>query len=173
MKNKKKLIKALILALALSMIPVGNIAAASTQVKAYSSQSAAIQITENVGVMGMRVKLNVPVSGFAFSMPTWSVSGKYSAYLSAYEWKGSYNATVAAAPFATKQLTALQDNATNWLRFDTMPAGEYFFAIEKTEGTVGAWCSADNNVSLGFRYTDGVEVKGDMFMTLARFLKNR
>ena len=166
MKNKKKLIKALILALALSMIPVGNIAAASTQVKAYSSQSAAIQIAENIGVMGMRVKLNVPVSGFAFSMPTWSVSGKYSAYLSAYEWKGSYNNTVASEPFATKQFTALQDNATNWLRFDTMPAGEYFFAIEKTEGTVGAWCSADNNVSLGFRYTDGVETKGDMFMVL-------
>ena len=50
MKNKKKLIKALILALAFSMIPVGNIAAASTQVKAYSSQSAAIQISENIGV---------------------------------------------------------------------------------------------------------------------------
>jgi hypothetical protein len=117
--------------------------------------------------MGMRVKLKVPVSGVGFSMPTWSVSGKYSAYISAYEWKGSYNATVSGEPFATEKISELQDNATNWLYFDKMPAGEYFFAIEKTQGVVGAWCSADNSVSRGFRYTDGVEVKGDMFMTLA------
>ena len=167
MKIKSKIIKSIMLLLALSMLPIGSASAASMNVNAYSAQSGAIQIAENIGVMGMRVKLKVPVSGVGFSMPTWSVSGKYSAYISAYEWKGSYNATVSGEPFATEKFSELQDNATNWLYFDKMPAGEYFFAIEKTQGVVGAWCSADNSVSRGFRYTDGVEVKGDMFMTLA------
>ena len=163
---KRRFLKAALLLLALSMLPLGALPAAAEQIKAYSVQTGAIQISEGIGVMGMRVKLKVPVSGVGFSMPTWSVSGKYSAYISAYEWKGTYSATVASEPFATKEFTALQDNATNWLYFDKMPAGEYFFAIEKTSGTVGCWCAGDNSVSLGYRYTDGVESKGDMFMTL-------
>ena len=167
MKNKNRIIKALIFALAFSMLPIGSVAAASMNVNAYSGEAAAIQISENIGVMGMRVKLKVPVTGVGFSMPTWSVSGKYSAYISAYEWKGSYSATVSAEPFATKKFSELQDNATNWLYFDRMPAGEYFFAIEKTSGTVGCWCADNDSVSRGFRYTDGVESRGDMYMTLA------
>lgn len=153
--------------LALSMLPAGILPAAAAQVNAYSGEASAIQLSESIGVMGMRVKVKVPVSGVGFSMPTWSVSGKYSAYISAYEWKGTYGATVAAEPFATKEFIALQDNATNWLYFERMPAGEYFFAIEKTSGSVGCWCTGDNSVSRGFRYTDGVESRGDMFMTLA------
>ena len=167
MKIKRKILKTIMLALAFSMLPVGSVAAEDMNVHAYSSQSSAIQISENIGVMGMRVKLKVPVRGVGFSMPTWSVSGKYSAYISAYEWKGTYGATVAAEPFATKKFSYLRDNATNWLYFDKMPAGEYFFAIEKTSGIVGCWCSADGSVSRGFRYTDGVENRGDMLMTLA------
>ena len=163
---KKRLLKSLVLALALSMLPIGAISSAAAQVKAYSSQASAIQIAENIGVMGMRVKVKAPVSGVGFTMPTWSVSGKYSAFISAYEWKGTYAATVESEPFATQECTALADNATNWLRFEKMPAGEYFFAIEKTSGTVGCWCADNNSVSLGFRYTDGVESKGDMLMTL-------
>ena len=163
---KKRTLKMLLLALALSMMPIGTIPASAAKVKAYSSQASAIQISENIGVMGMRVKVTVPVSGVGFSMPTWSVSGKYSAHISAYEWKGSYSATVAAEPFATKKFSALQDNATNWLYFDKKPAGEYFFAIEKVSGIVGCWCADNNSVSRGFRYTDGNESKGDMLMTL-------
>ncbi len=163
---KRRILKAIVVMLALSMLPVGSVSAAQTQVKAYTPQSSALQISEKIGVMGMRVKVNVPVTGVGFSMPTWSVSGKYSAYISAYEWKGSYSATVASEPFATEQFTALQDNATNWLYFEKMPAGEYFFAIEKTSGIVGCWVSDNNSVSRGFRYTDGVESKGDMFMTV-------
>ena len=105
MKNKNRIIKALIFALAFSMLPIGSVAAASMNVNAYSGEAAAIQISENIGVMGMRVKLKVPVTGVGFSMPTWSVSGKYSAYISAYEWKGSYSATVSAEPFPSFRTT--------------------------------------------------------------------
>ncbi len=166
MKIKLRILKAAVIVLALSMLPIGILPSAAAQIKAYSTQSAAMQIGEGVGIMGMRVKVKVPVSGVGFTMPTWSVSGKYSAYISAYEWKGTYGATVAAEPFATKEFTALQDNATNWLYFEKQPAGEYFFAIERVSGTVGCWCADNNSVSRGFRYTDGVEVKGDMLMTL-------
>ena len=163
---KRRIIKAAVLMLAFSMIPVGVLPSSAAQIKAYSEQSAAIQISENIGVMGMRVKVTAPVSGVGFCMPTWSVSGKYSAAISAYKWLGTYSATVAAEPFATKRFTGLSDNATNWLNFEKQPAGEYFFAIEEVSGTVGCWCAADNSVSRGFRYTDGVENKGDMLMTL-------
>ena len=166
MKNKGKIFKSALILLALSMLPVLPAHAQTTQVKAYVAQAEARQISESVGVMGMRVKLTAPVSGVGFTMPTWSVSGKYSAYITAYKWLGTYSATVAAEPFATKQFVALSDNATNWLYFEKQPAGEYFFAIENVEGTVGCWCAADNAGSLGFRYTDGVENKGDMLMTL-------
>ena len=158
MKIKLRILKAAVIVLALSMLPIGILPTAAAQINAYSSQSAAMQIGEGIGVMGMRVKVKVPVSGVGFTMPTWSVSGKYSAYISAYEWKGTYGATVAAEPFATKEFTALQDNATNWLYFEKQPAGEYFFAIERVSGTVGCWCADNNSVSRGFRYTDGVEV---------------
>ena len=93
---KRRFLKAALLLLALSMLPLGALPAAAEQIKAYSVQTGAIQISEGIGVMGMRVKLKVPVSGVGFSMPTWSVSGKYSAYISAYEWKGTYSATVAS-----------------------------------------------------------------------------
>ena len=166
MKNKGKIFKSALILLALSMLPVLPAHAQTTQVKAYVAQAEARQISESVGVMGMRVKLTAPVSGVGFTMPTWSVSGKYSAYITAYKWLGTYSATVAAEPLATKQFVALSDNATNWLYFEKQPAGEYFFAIENVEGTVGCWCAADNAGSLGFRYTDGVENKGDMLMTL-------
>ena len=136
MKIGTKLFKYTLLLLALSMIPVMPAEAATRQVKAYSEQSEAISVSEDIGVMGMRVKISVPVTGVAFCMPTWSVSGKYSAYITAYEWKGSYADTVASEPFATKQFTELGDNATNWLYFEKRPAGEYFFAIEKVSGTV-------------------------------------
>ena len=166
MKNKRSIVRALIFIVLFSILPMASISAASTQVNAYSDQSSAIQISEDIGVMGMRVKVNVPITGVGFCMPTWSVSGKYSAYISAYKWKGSYGETVSAEPFATKKFTELKDNATNWLYFDKVPAGEYFFAIENVSGTVGCWCSADSSASRGFRYTDGAESEGDMFMTL-------
>ena len=118
MKKKAKAFRLALILLAFSMIPAIPANAAVSQVKAYSDQSTARQITEDVGVMGMRVKLKVPVSGVAFSMPTWSVSGKYSAVIAAYKWQGSYEATVASAPIAEKQFTALNDNATNWLYFE-------------------------------------------------------
>jgi hypothetical protein len=139
---KRRFLKAAVLLLALSMLPLGALPAAAEQIKAYSVQTGAIQISEDIGVMGMRVKLKVPVSGVGFSMPTWSVSGKYSAYISAYEWKGTYSATVASEPFATKEFTALQDNATNWLYFDKMPAGEYFSLSKRPRARLDAGARA-------------------------------
>ena len=64
---KKRLLKSLVLALALSMLPIGAISSAAAQVKAYSSQASAIQIAENIGVMGMRVKVKASVSGVGFA----------------------------------------------------------------------------------------------------------
>lgn len=166
MKIRRCFIRLAIVITALSLLPAGNIRAAS-HVKAYNGESStAHQISEGIGVMGMRVKLSAGVSGVGFSMPTWSVSGKYSADISAYVWKGSYRKTVAGEPFATERFSELMDNATNWLYFDKMPAGEYFFAIENTSGVVGCWCAADNSVSLGYTYVDGAERDFDMFMTL-------
>ena len=166
MKKSRAFIRLTLALLAFAMLPIGNVYAASSEVKAYGAQSAAQQISEAIGIMGMHVKVKAAVSGVGFSMPTWSVSGKYSANISVYKWAGSYRKTVSSEPIATKRFTALNDNATNWLYFDPLPAGEYFFAIEKTSGIVGCWCAADNSVSRGFMYLDGVEREVDMFMTL-------
>ena len=131
-------------------------------------------LCEEIGILGMRVKVNVPVCAVGFCIPTNSVSGKFSVWISAYRWKGDIESTVSGTPIATKQFTALIDNAVNRLEFDPVPAGEYFFCMEKSEGNIGCWTASDNGVSLGFAYDETHEINADleMYLTVTEYTEN-
>ena len=95
-------------------------------------------------------------------------------WISAYRWTGDIESTVSGTPIATKQFTALIDNAVNRLEFDPVPAGEYFFCMEKSEGNIGCWTASDNGVSLGFAYDETHEINADleMYLTVTEYTEN-
>ncbi|MBQ3150068.1 MAG: bacterial Ig-like domain-containing protein [Clostridia bacterium] len=125
-----------------------------------------IGVSDETGVLGMRVSINAPVCAVSFCMPTNSVSGKFSANLSVYRWEKDLTTTMSVSPLATHRFTALVDNAVNKLMFDEISSGEYFFCIEKTDGNVGCWARHDNKVSLGFAYSETREIEAELEMYL-------
>ncbi len=54
MKKSRAFIRLTLALLAFAMLPIGNVYAASSEVKAYGAQSAAQQISEEIGIMGSR-----------------------------------------------------------------------------------------------------------------------
>lgn len=139
----------------------------TVEVKAFddTKEHTCININED-DFLGMRVYVNAPFCAVSFCMPTNSVSGKYSAWISVYEWKTDTTVTRNASPLATKEFTSLQDNAVNVLSFSEMKEGEYFFCIEKTKGHVGCWAVHDSDVSGGFAYDAGREFTSDLEIRL-------
>ncbi|MBQ9161660.1 MAG: hypothetical protein IJX74_00140, partial [Clostridia bacterium] len=125
------------------------------------------RVVAGTGTLGQRVKVTVPVTGFALSLPTWSTT-ESEATLSAYAWKGSYDTTVASEPVGTKRFIGCKDNAQHWVYFDEpIPAGEYLFLIHDVKGTVGCYYYSANTVSLGYTYLNGTEQIADLCLTLA------
>ena len=87
---------------------------ADADVKAFGDGGHNAQsVPEGKGVVGMHIGVNGEFSAFSFVMPTWTVSGEYSAYLSVYRWDTDYKTTVSAEPLATKEFTGLNDCAEN------------------------------------------------------------
>jgi hypothetical protein len=54
-------------------------------------------------------------------MPTWNTTNAR-ATLYLYKWQGSYSATVASTPVASKTFDSLSDNAYHWVEFAEQPA---------------------------------------------------
>ncbi len=117
----------------------------------------AIQVGQS---LAYRAKVNGAFTAFSFTMPTWSTTDS-SCTLSLYKWAGSFEATVATTPVATKDFNPCKDNAVNTVTFDEQPAGEYLFHIGNAKGKVGVWANTGVSNSLGFFYTDGTEGRGE------------
>ncbi len=133
-----------------------------------SSGQKAIPIAESVGKLGVRLKTGGEIEAFAFTMPTWSVSGVYAADLSVYRWNGTFVRTVDGEALCTKRFTALRDNATNRITLnEKLPAGEYLFVIENTSGNVGCWAGNPSGTNTILTYIDGAESRDEPFITIS------
>ncbi len=107
-----------------------------------------------------RAIVNGSFDGFAYCMPTYNKTDS-EATISMYKWLGDYKSTVAGEPIVTERFAPLKDNATNWVRFDPQPAGEYLFHISEPKGQVGVWTNNNPTDSKGFLYLNGVEQRGE------------
>ena len=94
---------------------------------------------DSTSVYGVRMNVGAPFVGFAFCMPTNGSRQGCGATLSCYVWDSNYETTIASSPLITEDLKNLRDCATNWVRFDELPAGEYLFTIENTVVQAGTW----------------------------------
>ena len=99
-------------------------------------------------------------SGFGFHMPTWEKKDSY-ATLYLYKWQGSFEATVASSPVASKKFNPLTDGQCHWVTFDPQPAGEYLFHIADACYDAGVWTNTSPVNSKGFLYLDGKEQRGE------------
>ena len=113
--------------------------------------------------LAQRVKVNAPFSGFAFTVCTWT-NTNCTGYISVYEWKGSYDATIDSEPLHSKFFEPFIDNGDHWVEFDPLPAGEYLFRIH--DGSGGLWSHDTNEVSLGYGYESGNELTRDYALTI-------
>ena len=107
-----------------------------------------------------RAIVNGSFDGFGYCMPTYNKTDS-EATISIYKWEGTYAATVAKEPITSQRFAPLKDNATNWVRFDAQPAGEYLFHISEPKGQVGVWTNQNPTDSKGFLYLNGVEQRGE------------
>ena len=122
---------------------------ADADVKAFGDGGHNAQsVPEGKGVVGMHIGVNGEFSAFSFVMPTWTVSGKYSAYLSVYRWDTDYDTTVAAEPILKQTFEDFEDNSTLSMDFGSVDekafgAGTYLLVAKDgidTQGTgVGVW----------------------------------
>ncbi|MBQ9162723.1 MAG: hypothetical protein IJX74_05545 [Clostridia bacterium] len=116
-------------------------------------------------VVGQRIKVTAPIMGIKMAFPNWG--GISSVRVSAYTWQGTYDATIASTPFATKTFSNLSDHQQCALFFtSSMAAGEYFFAAESLspEQPTAIYYVTDNSVSKGYSYIDGAEMRNDLCM---------
>ncbi|MBE6694780.1 MAG: hypothetical protein E7589_08450, partial [Ruminococcaceae bacterium] len=147
----------------------------SVDVKAYPTATGQyvlqdyMQLAPMTDVIGQRVKVNAPVLGFSLVAATWGNPDVHMQF-EAYKWEGSYDATVAKQPLATRLVEGVGDGSTNWLLFeDALPAGEYFFAARSVEGKNNAsalYYNTSNEASLGYMYIDGAEIRNDLLLTV-------
>ncbi len=107
-----------------------------------------------------RAIVNGSFDGFGYCMPTYNKTDS-EATISMYKWLGDYATTVASEPIVTERFAPLKDNATNWVRFEAQPAGEYLFHISEPKGQVGVWTNQNPTNSKGFLYLNGVEQRGE------------
>ena len=107
-----------------------------------------------------RAIVNGEFTGFGFHMPTWEKKDSY-ATLYLYKWQGSFEATVASSPVASKKFNPLTDGQCHWVTFDPQPAGEYLFHIADGGTDVGVWTKTSPKNSKGFMYLNGVEQRGE------------
>ncbi len=162
-KNRKRILAlilcALMLAGTLAVLAPLSAYAAETDVSIQNGTGSrgAHSIT---GPLGYRVNITTEFTGFAFCMPTWTTSDAC-ARLSVYKWTGTFDGTMATEPIATKRFLGLKDNATNWVTFDPLPAGDYLFTITEPQGQAGVWLNSEPTDPIGYLYLNGLEQRGD------------
>ncbi|MBQ9162673.1 MAG: hypothetical protein IJX74_05295, partial [Clostridia bacterium] len=123
-----------------------------------------------VDLIGQRLNVSAPITGFAFGMPNWG-NANCSVEMAVFAWKGNYEDTVAAEPLYKNKITGFPDNAANWLTFDEpLPAGEYLFAAmngyNKNSNATCAVYYRDTNHSKGYCYVNGAELRNDLNFTV-------
>ena len=165
MKHRKHIRKALVLLLCFCMLATALSAFAvsaedpprSISVQNGSGTRGAVAVG---GAYSYRAIVNGSFDGFGYCMPTYNRTDS-EATISLYKWEGSYKATIAKEPITSQRFAPLKDNATNWVRFDAQPAGEYLFHISEPKGQVGVWTNQNPTDSKGFLYLNGVEQRGE------------
>ena len=131
---------------------------------ALDSKKSAMQVSEG-SIYGQRAYINGEFASIAFCLPTWNRTDSQCT-IGIFEWKGSYDKTVAAPALYEKRLLRMQDCATNRLYFkEPLPAGEYFMAIYDTVNSAGIWRYPATK-SKGFAYMDGTEDNCDLEITV-------
>ena len=111
-------------------------------------------------IYGVRCKVTAPFDRFSYCVPTWTQKNS-AATLALYVWNDDTDAMIEAGPAASQRFENLVDCATDTVKFDEMPAGEYLFAIQDTSGPAGTWVFP-GNVSKGGIYDTGLSAKGDL-----------
>ena len=165
MKHRKHIRKALVLLLCFCMLATALSAFAvsaadpprSISVQNGSGTRGAVAVG---GAYSYRAIVNGSFDGFGYCMPTYNKTDS-EATISMYKWLGDYATTVASEPIVKERFAPLKDNATNWVRFDAQPAGEYLFHISEPKGQVGVWTNQNPTDSKGFLYLNGVEQRGE------------
>ena len=107
-----------------------------------------------------RANVQHPFTAFGINMPTWEKTDSVCT-LHLYKWQGTFEATVAGTPIASKTFDPMKDGACNWVEFDAQPAGEYLFHITDASYNAGVWTNTFPEDSKGFLYLDGVEQIGE------------
>ena len=116
-----------------------------------------------------RASVKYEFSSFGFNMPTWNKTDS-ACTLHLYKWQGSYDATVAGTPIASRRFDPMVDGHCNWVTFDPQPAGEYLFHITDASFDAGVWSNTSPVNSKGFLYLNGKEQRGEPELFL-RFSK--
>ncbi len=84
-------------------------------------------------ISGQRVKVTAPFNGFQIYMAN---GNAYYFTLSVYQWTDDYETTIQTTPLKTADMTltngAVQAKTLKWSD-GSLPAGEYFFVVEKTQ----------------------------------------
>ncbi|MGQ9697561.1 MAG: hypothetical protein ACUVRO_06160 [Armatimonadota bacterium] len=95
--------------------------------------------------------------------PTWNdETGQKGYTLKLFQWKGSYDETVASTPIASALVTNFKDNAWVSLFFPTQPEGEYMWlATDPIKPPVGHWRAVDDIYPDGEGYRRGNDTGGD------------
>ena len=165
MKHRKHIRKALVLLLCFCMLAT----ALSAFAVSAEDPPRSISVQNGSGTRGAvavgstysyRAIVNGSFDGFGYCMPTYNRTDS-EATISLYKWEGTYKATLEKEPITSQRFAPLKDNATNWVRFDAQPAGEYLFHISEPKGQVGVWTNQNPTDSKGFLYLNGVEQRGE------------
>ncbi len=121
------------------------------------SNAKVLSFTTSVGV---RHHVAAAFSGVNFLMATFKNSD-IQIRMSVYEWKGSYDDTVAEAPVATDTLT-MSDNAVQGISFDSLPAGDYLFLAHEPTATAGMYYHSTVDAYEGVVYREGYVSEASM-----------
>ena len=103
--------------------------------------------------IGARLNLNAAFTGVQFNLATYHATD-LRADISVYEWKGTYTATVEAAPVVTERIL-LADNTMQGISFKKLPAGDYLFLVHNASSTPAAYVYSEVTGFEGYVYKDG------------------
>ncbi len=102
---------------------------------------------------GVHLNVAVPFSGMRFLVATYQRDDIEATY-SVYEWKDTYDDTVAEKPKASERIK-LTDNTMQGINFDKLPAGEYLFLIHDASDSLAVNCYTEVESFNGEVYIDG------------------
>lgn len=112
------------------------------------------------GPYGVRLHVDASFVGMNFCMATYK-STTMEVDMSVFAWKGTYADTISEAPVATGHLT-LQDNLTQGVFFDEVPAGDYLFLIHNMNANPAVYVYKSTQNFKGYVYRDGYPVTNNI-----------